>query len=188
MHVVRRTRLMEGNRLPSSMPKSAVAEHLKILRRVVRRGGRITDARRKARAFNRHLRDTVDLGRRFDPDQVQERRRQVASMRKLVAQLTSRPDPLGPTYDQRITDAAAVRVLRGAPQRRVGGHGPTMREIRMRFRPTDLVDTCELLGKGLVASIARAMRIPETKRTALLARAIVGCDEHDRARQHGALL
>src|SRR3981189_2000662 len=179
---------MEGNRLPSAMPKSAVAEHLKILRRCFRWGGCITDAHRKARAFNRHLRDSVDLGRRFDPDQVQECRRQVASMRKLVAQLTSRHDPLGPTYDQRITDAAAVRVLLVAPQRRVGGHGPTMREIRMRFRPTDLVDTRELLGKGLVARIARTMRIHETNRAAPVARAIVGWDEQDRARQHGALL
>ena len=96
------------------MPKSAVAEHLEILRRCFRRGGCITDAHRKARA----LIGICGIRLISAGASIPIRSRSVgsvASMRKLVAQLTSRHDPLGPTYDQRITDAAAVRVLLVAP-------------------------------------------------------------------------
>src|SRR3954468_19032224 len=102
---------MEGNRLPSGMPKPAVAEHLEILGRCFRRGGRIADADGEARAFQRHLRDPINFGRCFDADQLKERRRQIASMRKLMAELTPRHNLLRPTHDQWIADAAAMRVL-----------------------------------------------------------------------------
>ena len=109
-------------------------------------------------------------------------------MRKLMAQLTSRHNLLRPTHDQWIADAAAVRVLLVASQRCVGRHGPSMREIRMGFRAADLVDTRELLGKGFGARVARTMRIHETERAAFLACAIVGCDDHNRVRQHIGVL
>ncbi len=44
-------------------------------------------AARKALAFDRHLRDAADLGRRLDADQLEQGRRQVAGVGELVAQL-----------------------------------------------------------------------------------------------------
>ena len=58
----------------------------------------------------------------------------------------------------------------------------------MCLRPADLVDTRKFLSKGLLPRVARTKRIDKAERATFLARAIVGCDEHDRIRQHGGPL
>src|SRR5262245_16140852 len=85
--IVRRARGMQGDCLPSRVPEPAVAEHLEILRPRFRWKCWMLEAWCKARALDRHLSHTVDLSRTFDPDQLQKRRRQIAGVGELVAEL-----------------------------------------------------------------------------------------------------
>src|SRR4029450_2130250 len=100
---------------------------------------------------------TVDLGRRLDPDQFQKRRRQVAGMGELVAEFAAGAYPLRPADDERIANAATMRILLVAAERRVGGHSPTQREIRVRLGAPDFIDARELLGERLISEVARAV-------------------------------
>src|SRR5262245_22677490 len=109
-------------------------------------------------------------------------------MGKLVAEHPAIADPLRPADDERIANAAAVRILLVAPERRVGRHGPTQREIRVRLGTSDFIDTRELLGEGFISEVARAVRVYKTKRAAFLARAVVGGDDGERIVERSCLL
>src|ERR1700676_3026472 len=67
----------------------------------------------------------------------------------------SRRDPARPGNHQGIANAAAMGVLLVATQRRVGRHGPAVREIRARVRAADIVDAGELLLHRLGSQIER---------------------------------
>src|ERR1700752_961173 len=101
-------------------------------------------------------------------------------MSELVAEFPATADPLRPADDERIANAAAVRILFVAAERRVGRHGPTQREIRVRLGPSDFIDARELLGEGFISEVARTVGVHKTERAAFLAGAVVGCDDGER--------
>src|SRR4051794_25545895 len=88
--------------LPAGVPKSAVAEHFEVLRACFRRGGRVPQAACKARSLDRHLPNPIDLRWRFNANEIQERRRHVARVSKLVAEIPTGGDCLRPTDNERI--------------------------------------------------------------------------------------
>ncbi len=173
--IERRARRVIGDGLPALVPQSTVPELLEILRLGLRRRRRIGEARLETRAFERHLPDTVDLVRRRDADDVEQRRQDVRHMAELVAQPAARRDALRPRDHQRIADAAAVRVLLVAPEGRVRGHRPAVREVVAHLRAADVLETCEPLGPQ---HRPRAER-DAAEQPALLAGAVVGKDEDD---------
>jgi hypothetical protein len=148
----------------------------------------ILEARRKARALDQHLFHAVDLRRRFDPGQIQKRRRQIAGMGELVTEVPATADALRPADDQRIANAAAVGILFVAAKGRIGRHGPTQREIRVCPGSADFIDTREFLGERFVSEVARAVGVYKTERATLLAGAIVGDDDGERIVERPCLL
>src|SRR2546423_8418209 len=102
---------MVGDGLPALMPEAAMPKLLEILWAGLRRGRWIVEARPKAHTLERHLCHTIDLSRRLDADDVEQRRQDVADVAKLMAQLAARADAPGPRDYERVADATAVRVL-----------------------------------------------------------------------------
>src|SRR5579864_4676541 len=102
---------MERHRLPAVVPQPTMAEHLEILRLALRQHARVTNARRKACAFERLLWHAGDHLRRGDADKIEQRRNEVAGMAKLAAHLASRGNSFRPRHDKRIANAAAMGVL-----------------------------------------------------------------------------
>src|SRR5262249_38476229 len=66
--------------------------------------------------------------------------------------------PLGHETMNRVADAAAVRVLLVAAERRVGRHRPTVRKVIVRLRPADVLEPRHLLRLELGPHVARAQR------------------------------
>src|SRR5205085_2123592 len=100
-------RRMEAHGLVAVLHQATMAEHLEILRLLLRRRLGPRETLGKAGALDRHLLDAVDRLGRLDADDVEQGRREVAGVAELVAQLAARLDALAPGHDQRIADAAA---------------------------------------------------------------------------------
>ena len=107
-------------------------------------------------------------------------------MAKAVPQLAPCRDAARPVQHQRITNAAAVRVLLVALQRRVGRHRPAMREVAVRVGATDVVDARDLLRQRFRPQVVRAHRVDHAQRPALLAGAVVRQHQHQRVVGHAA--
>src|SRR5262252_1160950 len=156
VRVERRARRMIGNGLPALVPQPAVPKLLEVLRGSFRRRRQVREARLEAHTLERQLPDTVDLGRRLDADDVEQRRQDVRHMAELVPQLPARGDALWPRDDEWVADSAAVRVLLVAAERRVRRHRPAVREVVVHLRTTDVLKAGELFRPELGAQIARA--------------------------------
>src|SRR5581483_12044212 len=155
-----------------AMPEAAMAEHLEILRRGLRRRRCVGDRGGEALAFERYLRRAGDRARRLDTDHFKQGRHEIAGMHELMPQLALRLDPVRPRDHEGIADSAAMGVLLVAAQRRVRRHRPAVREIAVRVGPADVVDAADFFRDRLGAEIEWAHRVDEAERTALLARAI----------------
>src|SRR5215813_15457127 len=132
-----------------------MAEHFEILWLPFRCKCWVSETGCKARSFNWHLSYTANVCRRLNPNEFEKCGHQIAGVRELVAELAPTADSLGPANHKRITNAATVRILLIAAQWRVGRHGPTQWEIRVRPGAADFVDACEFLGERLIAQVAR---------------------------------
>src|SRR5690349_7577703 len=92
----RRARRMIGDSLPAAMPEAAMAVHLEILRRCLRRRRRVDNGTREALPFERHLRTAGDHAWCFDPDQLQQSWHEVAGVHELMPDFAARGDALRP--------------------------------------------------------------------------------------------
>ena len=137
-HVVVERRAGRGRRRPSiRRARSAVAEHLEVLRRLAGLGRRVGERRGEADPVHRRV--------RADADQLEHGRREVGDVAELVAE---RPgvghEARGPDHE-RVADAAAVGVLLVPLERRVRRHRPPVGEVRVGVRAADVVEPLELL-------------------------------------------
>ncbi len=196
IRIERRARRVIGDCLPARVPEAAVAEHFEILRLGARWRVGLGEAAGKAFALDRHLRTAGDLGGRADADHLEQGGDEIDGVNELMAQLATGRNLFRPGDHQRVADAAAMGVLLVAAQRRVGGHRPAMREVRVRIRTADAVDARELFRHRFRAEVVGAHRIDHAERAAFLAGAIVrehddqgvvadagGVEERDQARQ-----
>ena len=137
-------------------------------------------AGRKALTGRRLDRMTFDLHRRRELEQVEECGSDIADMTKLMAQLAACGQALGPSHDQRVANAATMRVLLVASQWRIRIHRPAKREIGVGIEPADVVDAGDFGRQRLLQKIERPHGVDHAERPALLTRAVIGQHQHQR--------
>ena len=117
-----------------------------------------------------------DLGR-LDLQQLQHRRHQVDRVAELAPECAGPTESLGPVDDQRIANAAAVRVLLVPLERGVPRLRPAPRDVGVAVRSTDVVQARHGGVDVLWHAIEPAHLVEHAGRSSLLARAVVGHDD-----------
>jgi hypothetical protein len=173
---------VEHDRLPSVVIQRAAAEHLVVLRHVLRGRGALLEDVRERDALDRTLCDAIDLLRRLDADEIEDRRHQVDGMHVLVPRLALGRESCGPVDDERIAHATFVGLALPTLQRRVPGPRPTPGVVVVRVRSAELVDAGEVLLERLRDEVEEVHLVDRTARPTFGRRAVVA--HHD---DHGVV-
>ncbi len=130
--------------------------------------------------MHRQLRNAVERRRRLDTRKVEQRRHDVDRVMKLRADLAAAGEACFPRDDERRADAAGVRVLLVAAQRRVADLRPALRIIGLAARAADGVEACPVELEARLMAVLVRDDVGRAASAAFLARAVVRHHDEDR--------
>jgi hypothetical protein len=171
---------VEHHCLPAVVVDGPGPEHLVVLRDVAAGGGGVGERRGEAHALDRRLGHAADRARGLDADQLEQRRQHVDGVHVLVADLAGPAETGGPVDDERIGDAALVRLALPPPQRCVAGPGPRPWVVTVGARRAEVVDAAQVLLEALGLEVEEVHLVVRAVGAALGAGAVVAHHEHDR--------
>ena len=131
------------------MINALVTKHFKILRRSSILGVRIVESVDHTDSFNRLLGDAIELRRRFDSNDFENRGGNVDHVMKLISNLAAGFDPFGPGDGQAVASAAEMAGdLLGPLKRRIHGMRPGRREMVVMFITAERVERASFISIG----------------------------------------
>ncbi len=167
---------------PPSAVDGSVPMHLEVLPRPMfgcRPGGQHVE---EADAVDRLLLDPVDQSGLRQSRGLENGREQVDDVQVLPARRPGVLDAGRPGHHHRISRPAQVRANPLAPlERRVARPGPAGRVVRVRHRPSDVVEAAQHLSHGCLDAVHLLHDVVGSAESALEARAVVAGDvDHER--------
>src|SRR5262249_12340499 len=148
-------RTMPGHGGPALVIDAAIADHLEVLRLSAFRCLRIVEAVDHTYALHRYLRDAIDHVRLGQLRRIENRRRYIDNMVKLMAGLAFGVNALWPMDNCTVAGAAPVRRdLLGPLIRGVHRVRPADGVVIIRVGTAEFVDTGGQEGRGLESAKA----------------------------------
>ena len=169
---------------PAVVVQALHAQHLEILGAVARRrvepAGVVVEGIGEANTLDRLLCDAVDLDRRRDAGELEQRRHDVDDVVELPADAALVLD-LGRPGDRHavLGPAEEGRDLLGPLERRVEGPGPRDGVVRVGLVVAPLVVVRHVFGSGRIDAVERQHLVPGAHRRALGRSAVVAADVDD---------
>ena len=180
-------RTVHRDGLPALVPDAAAAEHLVVLGLLLRSGPRRRTCSPSRRRRAASARPRVVVGH-LDTARLEDRRHDVGRVVVLRAHLALGREPRRPVDDERVADAALVRVALEHPVRRRERHRPPGRVVVVGVGAAELVDHGEVL-RLVVGVAAEDLALVDRSVGAALTRcAVVGAVEDQRVLELARLL